>query len=52
MYRPYQVKIDAMMAMEGFTSKNWETKEFVGHSHDERSWAKRLSIPIEFLLGK
>jgi pimeloyl-ACP methyl ester carboxylesterase len=52
MYRPYQVKIDAMMALEGFNSKNWETKEFAGHVHDERSWAKRLSIPVEFLLGK
>jgi hypothetical protein len=50
-YKPYQVKIDILMAMEGFHSSNWETKVFAGHSHDERSWAKRLNIPLEFLLG-
>jgi len=52
MYRPYQVKIDAIMAMEGFTKKNWMTKEFPGYSHDERSLAKRLGVPVEFLLGR
>jgi hypothetical protein len=51
-YRPYQVKIDAIMAMEGFNSTNWESKVFAGQNHDERSWAKRLAIPVEFLLGK
>jgi hypothetical protein len=51
-YKPYQEKVDLIMGMEGFTSSNWETKEFAGHSHDERSWAKRLSIPVEFFFGK
>jgi hypothetical protein len=50
-YKPYQEKVDILMGLEGFTAANWETKEFAGHSHDERSWAKRLSFPVEFLLG-
>jgi hypothetical protein len=51
-YKPYQDKVDMLMGLEGFTAANWVTKEFAGHSHDERSWAKRLNIPFEFLLGK
>jgi hypothetical protein len=51
-YKPYQEKVDLMMTLEGFPSENWKSEEFVGHKHDERSWAKRLNIPVEFLLGK
>lgn len=51
-YRPYQVKVDILMGLEGFNASNWETKVFAGHSHNERSWAKRLDYPVKFLLGK
>jgi hypothetical protein len=51
-YKPYQQKVDILMGLEGFKPSNWESREFPGHSHDERSWAKRLNIPVEFLLGK
>lgn len=51
-YKPYQVKVDILMGLEGFKSSNWETKVFAGHSHEERSWAKRLNYPVKFLLGK
>jgi len=51
-YKPYQQKVDIIMALEGFPAENWRSFAFSGQSHDERSWSKRLSIPVEFLLGK
>jgi pimeloyl-ACP methyl ester carboxylesterase len=51
-YKPHQEKVDALMTMKGFTSADWITLEFPGEEHSERSWAKRLHIPLEFLLGK
>ena len=39
------------MKVKGYTLKNWATKEFTGADHTEKSWAKRLSIPLAFLLG-
>ena len=52
LYKPYQEKADEVMKSKGFTSKNWETKFFPGENHSEEAWAKRLSIPLLFLLKK
>lgn len=52
MYKPFQEKIDAVMITKGFTNKNWETKFFPGENHSEVAWAKRLDIPLVFLLKK
>ena len=52
MYAPYQKMIDETMIKKGFTSSNWKTLEFNGDDHSERSWAKRLHIPLQFLLTK
>jgi esterase/lipase superfamily enzyme len=52
LYRPYQIVVDAIMSEHGYTSKNWITREFPGEDHTERAWAKRLHIPLQFLLGK
>jgi enterochelin esterase-like enzyme len=52
MYEPFQLKIDEIMKDKGFTSQNWTTQKFEGEEHSEKSWYKRLHIPIEFLLGK
>lgn len=52
MYKPYQKIIDETMKQKGFTSLNWETLEFNGDDHSERSWAKRYHIPLNFLLSK
>ena len=52
LYKPLQEKADAMMKSKGFTSKNWETKFFPGENHSEEAWAKRLDIPLLFLLKK
>ncbi len=50
-YKPFQEQADAIMKSRGYTSKNWMTKEFPGADHSERSWNKRLDIPLIFLLG-
>lgn len=52
MYKPYQKIIDETMKQKGFTSLNWETLEFNGDDHSERSWARRYHIPMNFLLSK
>ena len=50
MYKPLQEKVDVVMKAKGFTNKNWETKFFPGENHSEVAWAKRLDIPLLFLL--
>jgi enterochelin esterase-like enzyme len=52
LYEPAQLKVDAVMAEKGWTSKNWMTRKFEGADHSEKSWRKRLNIPLEFLLSK
>lgn len=52
MYKPYQKIIDETMKQKGFTSLNWETLEFIGDDHSERSWARRFHLPLKFLLSK
>ena len=52
MYEPFQLKVDEIMKSKGFTAKNWMTQKFEGADHSEKSWNKRLHIPLEFLLKK
>jgi predicted alpha/beta superfamily hydrolase len=49
-YEPYQSKIDKIMVNKGYNRTFWQTLFFEGESHTEISWAKRLSIPVLFLL--
>jgi len=51
-YEPWQQEVDKVMKEKGYTRKNWITKKFEGAAHDERSWAKRLDVPLIFLLEK
>ncbi|MCU0444757.1 MAG: alpha/beta hydrolase-fold protein [Microscillaceae bacterium] len=50
LYKPFQVKVDAIMQNKGYNAQNWLTREFVGEDHSENAWRKRLAIPLEFLL--
>lgn len=50
-YKPHQLLVDEIMVQKGFTDENWLTREFPGAAHSEVSWAERLHIPLEFLLG-
>ncbi len=52
LYEPYQMKVDSVMMRNGYTAKNWVTAKFPGASHSETSWAKRIRIPLNFLLGQ
>jgi hypothetical protein len=38
------------MGNKGYSSAFWQTIFFEGESHTEISWAKRLGIPVLFLL--
>lgn len=49
MYPALQKKADAVMIAKGFNSLNWQTQEFKGADHSEKSWAARLEIPLQFL---
>jgi enterochelin esterase-like enzyme len=51
-YKVPQLKVDQLMKEKGYNSCNWQTIEFSGDDHSERSWSKRLNIPLLFLLGK
>lgn len=52
LYGEYQIMADSVMIKNGFTEANWNTVTFPGDDHTERSWRKRLHIPISFFLGK
>ena len=52
LYEPSQLNIDQVMKNKGYTSSNWITQKFDGADHSERSWMRRLDIPLVFLLGK
>jgi predicted alpha/beta superfamily hydrolase len=53
MYAPYQEKVDAIMIKAGYdNSKNWITKNFLGDDHSEKSWRRRLHIPLLFLFNR
>jgi len=52
MYKPFQTAIDEIMEQKGYTAPYWQTSFFPGEDHSELSWAKRLFIPLLFLLKK
>ncbi len=52
MYKPYQLKADAIMKQKGYGKTNWVTRFFSGADHSEAAWRKRFDIPVIFLLGK
>lgn len=49
-YGTHQYKINKILKAKGYTSKNWISRNFKGHDHSEKSWGKRLYIPLTFLL--
>lgn len=50
-YKPYQQQVDALMRKKRYDNKHWQTRFFSGADHSETSWARRLDIPLIFLLG-
>jgi len=52
-YAPYQRRMDAAMAAAGYRAGDtWVTREFVGAAHSEKSWRRRVQVPLQFLLGR
>ncbi len=49
-YPPLQKKVDEILRAIGWNEEKWITRAFPGESHMETSWAKRLKIPLIFLL--
>lgn len=52
LYNPFQLAIDDIMHQKGYSPHHWQTRLFPGEDHSEKSWAKRLHIPLLFLLNK
>ena len=52
LYPNLQKKVDKVMVIKGFSDQNWNTRFFAGDDHSEKSWNARLSIPVEFIIGK
>lgn len=52
LYPPFQKQADVLLAARGFSSNNWVTRAFEGEDHSEKAWARRLNIPVLFLLKK
>mgnify|MGYP000002575162 FL=1 len=51
-YPPLQKQVDSLMNAKGYMDSYWLTKFYPGDDHSEKSWSKRLHIPLEFLLKK
>jgi predicted alpha/beta superfamily hydrolase len=52
-YAPYQRRMDAAMTVAGYREgETWTTREFVGAEHSEKSWRRRVQVPLRFLLGR
>ena len=53
MYEPFQNAVNQVLLDNGFVSEgNWTTQKFPGAAHDEKSWAKRLHVPLTFAFAK
>ncbi len=52
LYENTQLKIDSVMIAAGYDNSNWRTIKYEGDDHSEKSWRKRLHVPLEFLLKK
>jgi len=52
LYGKWQEIINATMVSKGYAAPNFMTMVFPGENHSEKAWAKRLNIPLTFLLSK
>lgn len=52
-YAPYQMRVDEIMLRAGYAEgSSWVTRKFEGEEHSEKSWRKRVDIPLVFFLHK
>ena len=50
-YEPHQLRIDSVMIAKDYDNRFWKTAKFPGADHSEKSWTKRLHIPLTFVLS-
>ncbi len=51
-YEPYQLKVDSLLRSKGFSIETgWMTRRYEGDDHSERSWRRRVHVPLEMFLG-
>jgi len=50
LYAPLQEAADQVMKAKGYEERNWTSKVFPGEDHSEHAWARRLEVPLQFLL--
>ena len=51
LYARYQTRVDAIVKRRGYRQGvNWITRNFPGQKHNQRSWAQRVEVPLQFLL--
>lgn len=51
MYGVHQVRMDSLMRAKAWPEDRWMSRVFEGEDHNERSWQKRVHIPLQFLLA-
>lgn len=51
-YGPYQIRLDLLFAKHGWDKEHYRFEFFPHHDHKETFWAKRLDIPLIYMLGK
>lgn len=49
-YPPLQKQVDQLMQQLKYPPALWQSRFFPGAEHSEQAWAKRLDIPLQFLL--
>lgn len=52
MYPELQKEIDTLFKQSKLPAQQWRSLFFAGENHSEKSWAKRLNIPLEFMFAK
>lgn len=50
-YAAHQAYVNEMFRIKGYNENNLMSKVFEGENHSENAWAKRVEIPLLFLLG-
>ena len=51
LYAPYQAFVDQIVKDRGYTAANSLSRVFEGTGHNEKAWAARLEVPLQFLMG-
>ena len=51
LYAPYQSFINQIVRDRGYTEAQAMLRVFEGKGHNERDWAERVALPLQFLMG-